>query len=125
MLRSCAGIDGIIRLGEPLPAFDVHAPLMSLPRILETRLETIPARIPYLHADATLTDSQKRLLTDSTDFKVGIVWQGNPRTWNSDNNRADRLRSIPLAQFEPLSRVPGVRLFSLQKGFGTGCNSRS
>ena len=32
---------------------------------------------------------------------------------------ADRRRSIPLAQFEPLARVPGVRLFSLQKGYGT------
>ena len=45
-------------------------------------------------------------------FKVGIVWQGNPKF------RLDRLRSIPLAQFAPLARVPGVHLLSLQKGAG-------
>ena len=51
LLRSCAGIDGIIPLGESLPAFDVHAPLMSLPAILKTTFDTIPARIPYLYAE--------------------------------------------------------------------------
>ena len=55
---------------------------------------------------------------DSDDIKVGIVWQGNPKTWNADLKRSDQRRSIPLAQFEPLARVPGVRLISLQKGSG-------
>ena len=58
-------------------------------------------------------------MAKSTDFKVGIVWQGNPRTWNPDLIRADQHRSISLTQFEPLARVPGVRLISLQKGLGS------
>jgi hypothetical protein len=45
-------------------------------------------------------------------FKVGIVWQGNP------NPEADLARSAPLAAFAPLAAIPGVRLISLQKGYG-------
>ena len=52
-------------------------------------------------------------------FKIGIAWQGNPKF------RLDRLRSIPLAQFAPLARVPGVHLFSLQKGPGTRAARRA
>ena len=119
LLRTCAGIDGIIPIGEPLPAFDVQVPLMSLPGILQTTLETIPAPIPYLQADAALTETQAHALANTNEFKVGIVWQGNPRRWNANFLFADRLRSIPLLHFEPLAQVPGVRLISLQKGFGT------
>jgi hypothetical protein len=46
-------------------------------------------------------------------FKVGIVWQGRPQL------RGDSTRSFPLAQFAPLAAVPGVTLFSLQKGAGS------
>ena len=46
-------------------------------------------------------------------FKIGIVWQG------SRDFHLDHLRSIPLAQFAPLASLPGVRLVSLQKGFGS------
>ena len=45
-------------------------------------------------------------------FKIGIVWQGNPKY------RDDRRRSVPLACFAALAGVEGVRLFSLQKGAG-------
>jgi ADP-heptose:LPS heptosyltransferase len=45
-------------------------------------------------------------------FKIGIVWRGNPHA------RVDQGRSIPLAQYFALARLPGVRLISLQKGHG-------
>jgi hypothetical protein len=45
-------------------------------------------------------------------FKVGICWQGSLK------HRDDRRRSMPLAQFAPLAKVPGLRLVSLQKGPG-------
>ena len=51
---------------------------------------------------------------EATDgLKVGIAWQGNP------DHKKDRLRSFRLERFESLARIPGVRLFSLQKGFGS------
>jgi hypothetical protein len=54
----------------------------------------------------------RRELSGTREFKVGINWQGNPKS------AGDFHRSIPLRFFEPLARVPGVRLFSLQKNEG-------
>ncbi len=98
--------------GEELPPFDVYAPLLSLPARLGTTLATVPADVPYLHADPALVERWRRELEGIPGFKVGIVWQGNP------DNRADRYRSIPLRHFAALARVPGVSLLSLQKGAG-------
>jgi hypothetical protein len=86
---------------------------MSLPWIFGTRLETIPAAIPYLSAEPVLVERWKHLLTPLSGLKIGIVWQGNPRY------AGDRLRSIPLECFGPLAMLEGVRLISLQKGAGT------
>lgn len=114
LLRGCEGIDEVVGLGASLPAFDVYAPLMSLPGIFQTVESTIPAKVPYLSADAGLVESWRRELTDYAGFRIGIAWQGDPKY------PGDRNRSVPLRHFEPVARVPGVRLVSLQKGAGTG-----
>jgi tetratricopeptide (TPR) repeat protein len=112
LLSRCAGVDRVIVRGESLPEYHVQAPLMSLPEILGTTLATIPAEVPYLFADEALVETWRQRLAGHEGFKVGIGWQGNPKYV------ADRLRSIPLGHFAPLSRLPGVTLFSLQKGAG-------
>ncbi len=94
--------------GEP---FDAQIAISSLPRAFGTRLETIPAAVPYLSTEPRLREMWfKRIGPEG--FKVGIVWQGNP------NPEADRGRSMPLTALAPLARVAGVRLISLQKGTG-------
>ena len=112
LLADCPGIDQALAQGEPLPAFEVQAPLLSLPGILGTTLGSIPARVPYLRADPELAQSWRQKLEALDGFKVGIVWQGNPQV------KGDRQRSIPLRYYEALARVKGVRLVSLQKGPG-------
>jgi tetratricopeptide (TPR) repeat protein len=112
LLASCMGIDRLIARGAPLPPFDVHAPLLSLPRIFGTTLASVPADVPYLCADAALVESWRSELSSVPGVKIGIAWQGNPRF------PADCMRSIPLTPFTPLAQVEGVRLFSLQKGTG-------
>jgi tetratricopeptide (TPR) repeat protein len=112
LLRSCAGIDRLVGRGSALPPFDVHAPLLDLPRIFRTTLATVPARVPYLFADLGLVETWKRELAAGPALKVGIAWQGNPKF------PGDRLRSVPLRHFAPLGRREGVRLFGLQKGAG-------
>ena len=112
LLSRSAGLDRVIVRGESLPEYHVQAPLMSLPEILATTLDTIPADVPYLFADAALTETWRQRLADHAGFKVGIGWQGNRKYVG------DRLRSVPLRHFAALARVPGVRLFSLQKGAG-------
>ena len=109
LLRSCAGIDRLVGRGDDLPPFDVHAPLLSLPGVFCTSLETIPADVPYLFADPGRVAHWRQELGGIAGFKIGIAWRGNPKNPN------DRNRSIPLGRFEPLARCCGVRLLSLQK----------
>jgi len=111
VLATCTGIDQVIVQGEDLPAFDIHAPLMSLPRLLNTREETIPAGIPYLYPPQDSNAVISRLCEDSQrGLRAGIVWAGNPQHPN------DRNRSCPARHLSSISNLPGVQLFSLQKG---------
>jgi hypothetical protein len=110
LLKDSPGVDRVVTAGDPLPPFDVHAPLMSLPRILRTTLETIPAPIPYVVCDPLLVERWRGKLATLRGYKVGIAWQGNPR------NPGDRWRSIPLGDFAPLAANSRIQLVSLQKG---------
>jgi Flp pilus assembly protein TadD len=110
LLAGCPGIDHLVPRGSPLPPFDVQAALLSLPGLLGTTLETLPANVPYVFADAGLVASWRQELGGAPGFKVGIAWQG------SLTFAGDSMRSAPLRCFSPLARVEGVRLFGLQKG---------
>jgi tetratricopeptide (TPR) repeat protein len=113
LLTGCPGVDRVVAKDSPLPPFDVQAPLLSLPGLLGTTLDTIPREVPYLAAAPDLVEHWRRELSSVGGFRVGIAWQGNPAY------SADRLRSVPLTHFTRLARLDGVRLISLQKGPGT------
>ena len=113
MLRLLPYLDGVFPVGSDPPDFDLHVPMLSLPHAFGTTLATIPAGEPYLVADPQLVDRWRDRLAGLGGLKIGISWQGNPKY------RGDLRRSMPLGQFAPLARVPGVRLISLQKGFGS------
>ena len=106
-------VDRLIARGQELPEHDVQAPLMSLPAIFGTTLQTVPAEVPYLFADEDLIERWRQRLADHDGFKVGIAWQGSPKY------AGDVYRSPPLRHFKPLAEVEGVVLLSLQKGRGT------
>lgn len=101
LLKTAPGIDQLVLEGEPLPPFDCYALLLSLPYLLGTTLDAIPAAIPYLSAP-DLPNPNARL-------KVGIVWGGNSKNGN------DRDRSISLTDLLPLLSLTGVEFYSLQK----------
>jgi tetratricopeptide (TPR) repeat protein len=109
LLRSCRGIDLLVPQGDEWPPFDVHAPLLSLPRVFRTTLASIPTDIPYLSADAGLVREWRGRLPAAGRVLVGINWHGEPGKRNS------RQRAIPRGMFESLAAVPGVRLIGLQK----------
>jgi tetratricopeptide (TPR) repeat protein len=101
--------DGIEMLaeGEPLPAFDLHCPLLSLPLAFGTQRETIPASVPYLAAPVErMAYWRDRLPADLP--RAGFVWSGSPSHKNDSN------RSIPLARLAALFESPPVHCFSLQ-----------
>lgn len=89
--------------------FDFHVPLMSLPGLFKTQIETIPANGPYLKADPELVRIWKHRISRHQTFKVGLVWAGSPDHVN-DNNR-----SIPLQLFTKLGQIEGVSYYSIQK----------
>ncbi len=108
--RSAVG--PVLAADAPLREFDVHASLLSLPGLLKTTLDTIPADVPYLAAEPACVERWRAKLSEIDGFRVGVFWQGNPRS------PLEPWRSIPLTAFEPIATTPGVRLVSLQKGFG-------
>jgi tetratricopeptide (TPR) repeat protein len=92
---------------KSLPAFDVHCPLMSLPLVFNTTLETIPAAVPYIFADADKRRQWRSRLERPistgpglSQRKIGVVWSGRPTHVNDAN------RSVDLALLAPLFQLP-------------------
>jgi tetratricopeptide (TPR) repeat protein len=111
LLARVPGVSRVLVRGEPLPEFDCHAPIMSLPHLCGTRLSTIPAEVPYLFPDPGLAEIWRPGVAGS-GLRVGLVWAGR-RSYKDDGKR-----SLNLELFAPLAGVPGVRFFSLQVGEG-------
>jgi hypothetical protein len=86
-------------------------PLLNLPRALALPPEDYQGQIPYLAADSECV-ARWRERIGPQGFRIGIVWQGNPKA------PVDRNRSVPLSVFAPIAALPSVRLFALQKGPG-------
>ncbi|MGA1869741.1 MAG: tetratricopeptide repeat protein [bacterium] len=112
LLKALPCIDKIIEPssdGTLCEECDIYIPLLSLPEIFGTQIETIPAHIPYLYADPEKVKYWQGRLSEG-HFKVGIVWAGKP------SHRNDHNRSCAVDHFIPLAQTPGVRLYGLQKG---------
>jgi tetratricopeptide (TPR) repeat protein len=109
LLRGIDGVEQVIGRGDAPPAVDCQAPLMSLPRVFGTTLESIPADVPYLRPAAPPVP---RWAARPSCPRIGLCWQGSPV------NRYDRERSIPLPLLARLSGSPGISFVSLQKGAG-------
>ena len=112
-------LEVIPRLGDfpatqALPRTDYHCPLLSVPRLLGTTLDEVPAAVPYLAADAEVAAAWSQRLRDLPGRKVGLVWAGLPQYAD------DAHRSLPLAQLAPLGTVSGVTFVSLQTGAAAG-----
>jgi hypothetical protein len=136
LLSAILGKDDLVARGAPLPPFQVQVPLLSLPGLMRTNPLNVPANIPYLQVCTELTQlwqhelyvsgvrspvSGVRALSSDTGLRtpdsgrilrIGIAWNG------SDKYRYNRQRAVPLTFFRRLARIPGVQLFSLQKGPG-------
>ncbi len=100
--------------GDPLPPFDLQCPLMSLPHLLKTRIDTVPADVPYLRPRADRLDAWRGRLPQDKKPKVGVVWAGG-RDFKGDRNR-----SIDLQRFATLFDVAGCTFVSLQRDLRDG-----
>lgn len=109
LMASVPGVAAVVADGEPLPAFDLHCPLMSLPLAFKTELDTVPANIPYLRAHPQRIAKWRERLPENGRLRVGLCWAGNPEQTN------DRNRSMPLERLMRVVYVPGLDFVSLQK----------
>jgi len=118
LFTTLEGVDTVFAFDESFPhsKWDYWTPPLSLPYYCQTRLDSIPANLPYLRADNRLLEKWTHVLSKEcapSDFRVGVVWKGNARFEN------DTERSIPnLKMLESLGSITGVRFVSLQKGAG-------
>jgi Flp pilus assembly protein TadD len=111
--RRFPGIDAIIDPKKGTPHFDYYIHLMSLPRVFDTQLDSIPSDVPYIVPDAGRLAKWRERIGSGPELKVGIAWAGRP------THALDRWRSMRLEQFSQLFGMPGVRFYSLQKGEAT------
>lgn len=109
LLKTYVGIDKIIeKTSKPNVNFNTHTHLLSLPGIFGTNMDSIPSDNPYIRADPALTEQWRLKLANNNDFKIGIVWAGSPTF-------KDHYRSCSLSDFAPLTEIPGITFYSLQK----------
>ena len=100
----------LLKVGDVVPVFDLQCPIMSLPLAFGTTLESIPAAVPYLAAEPGRQAFWQGRLGEKSALRVGLVWSG------SAAHRNDFNRSIPLALFAPLLRLP-FEFHAVQKEF--------
>ncbi|GAB7025859.1 tetratricopeptide repeat protein [Geotalea toluenoxydans] len=112
LLASVDGVDRVLVDGDAWPEFHLHIPLMSLPLVLGTELETIPGQVPYLQPEQQKVKDWARRLEDDLGFKVGLVWSGR---LNTEKNRR---RACPLEYFASLFGIAGISWYTLQMGEG-------
>jgi tetratricopeptide (TPR) repeat protein len=113
LLRTVEGVSEVLPNTAPTKQpFDVHIPMATLPLVLKTRLDNIPAKTPYISADPARAAQWKEKLDAAAggQLKVGIAWAGSPLHLN------DRARTSGLAEFAPLAEIQDVTFFSMQKG---------
>jgi tetratricopeptide (TPR) repeat protein len=112
LLETVDGVDEVITKWDHDSLHDYWSLPLSLPLYLGTKLDSIPARQPYMHALANRREKW-RARFPSGKLKVGLVWKGNA------DHKNDANRSLPgLVTLAPLWTVPEVTFFSLQKGQG-------
>jgi len=116
LIASCPGVAGVFTRNEAAPPFQYYAPLLSLPHIFKTRLDTIPAQVPYLSASPAKAMYWRNRLGPKTALRVGLTWAGDPRKHMLAANALDRQRSLHFDQMLPLLDVPGIQFYSLQLG---------
>jgi len=110
LMRTLPGVDSVVSLDDPNPAFAAHSPLVSLPGAFGTSVATIPADVPYVHPTADEKAAWAARIAALPGVRVGLVWAGNP------DFPFDHARSIPAASLGVLAGLENISFVSLQLG---------
>lgn len=110
LLSGIAGVAQVLPRKAPLPPFDLHCPLLSLPLAFGTALDRIPADVPYVvpPGDAAACWNDRLAAMRDARPRIGLVWSGE-RAHDNDLNR-----SMSLAALAPVLDLPHLQFISLQ-----------
>ena len=108
LLRTVEFIDHVVAEGEPLPSFDLHASMVSLPHLCRVDFDALPPQPPYLRAPPGNRIKLGRI--EKAKLRVGVYWAAMP------GRPQDRQRSVPFPHFMELAGDPELLVFSLQGG---------
>jgi len=114
LLHTVPGVDLALVYHDRTPPFDYGAAAISLLFSLQVPLEEVLNGSPYIEAPASLRAEWRTRVRATPGLNVGIVWRGS--NYNSCNRYG--CRSMALGELRPLTRIPGVNLYSLQCGAG-------
>ena len=115
LMRTLKGVSEVVEFGQPMPAFDFHCPVMSLPHAFGATLETIPAEVPYLTADPAKVAAWNARLGPKTRPRVGLVWSSGVRPDQPELAAANGRRNLPFDKLKAFAGLP-VDFIGLQKG---------
>jgi tetratricopeptide (TPR) repeat protein len=113
LVATCPGVDQVVGEEDPLPPFDLHLPLLSLPGVFRTDLKSIPAEIPYLDVPRWVPNQQaigEFLAGSHGRTRIGLAWAGSP------THARDAQRSISPEVLSPLRALGDVAWHTFQPG---------
>jgi tetratricopeptide (TPR) repeat protein len=108
LVATSPGVAEVIATGAPLPAFDCHAPLLSMPYHFGTTVDTIPAPVPYLFPPADLRGHWRAKISQTPGRNIGLVWRGNAA------NTINAKKSLPIDLAAQICGAAGINWISLQ-----------
>ena len=109
LLGGMAGAAAVFESHEKLPPFDLQCSLMSLPLAFRTEMASVPASVPYVHAEPRRVAAWRERLGPRRHMRIGLAWSGNTAHAN------DRNRSMPLATLAELLSRSDVEFHVLQR----------
>ena len=93
LFEGLEGVGDLVEMGKPLPAFDFHCPLLSLPLAFKTAIETIPTPDAYLASNPEKKKAWSEQLGEKIKPRIGLVWSGST-THKNDRNRSLTLENL-------------------------------
>jgi hypothetical protein len=100
---------GIAAVSADPRQFDMEVECSDLPYVLRVRADHLAFAVPYIRIPDDRIDRRRQTLPGRDCLRIGVAWAAGE--WN-------RSRSIPLRLLLCLADVPGVQLFSVQRGAG-------
>jgi tetratricopeptide (TPR) repeat protein len=116
LMATLPGVSVVVSDREPLPHHDFRCPMMSLPLAFGTKMETIPADVPYLRADPTRVSVWRERLSGLRGRRIGLVWGAGSRIGDAELVALEHRKSVPLAALAPLAAIAGCEFVSIQLG---------